>query len=267
MQLFSTGLVFVSVFDSGRLSMAISQTPHQSARLTAPTIEEAVPYGVERLYLNHPRNYLAVPIATAHDLDTSSLIQKHTAGSGSQAKTGAEVLGLIDGHGKTTKRGHLVVQTALSNYETLGDALDDLHSLQRSSTRFVDKRPLWANTLRRIGLQYEPARVIIDTLDGKGPTSLPELVPAVADKTTQPFARELFIDDSVDIPFPRLETTGALESPSAYRGTTVYQLHTCLFHCGVLRSRGSDTSDLQPKESIWALTDAAQSILQSGGQE
>ncbi|MDR5657671.1 hypothetical protein RH831_10835 [Halodesulfurarchaeum sp. HSR-GB] len=235
--------------------------------MTAPTIQEAVPYGVERLYLNHPRSYIAVPIATAHDLDTASLIQKHTAGSGSQAKTGAEVLGLIDGNGNTTARGEQVVQTALGNYETLGAALGDLSNLEGSSGRFVDKRPQWADAVREIGLQYEPARFITEAIANNGPTTLPELVVLVGERASQPFARELFIDDSIDIPFPRLKATGALESPSAYRGTTVYQLHTCLFHCGVLRSRGSDTSNLQPKESVWELTDAAQSILQSGGRQ
>ena len=245
--------------------MASTYSPRQSVQQTAQKTGHGVPYGVDQLYLNHPRSYFIVPIAVAHDLDTASLIQKHAAGSGSQAKTGAEVLGLIDSQGNLTDRGQIIVHHATAKYESHGAALTDLHSLEGSSTRFVEQRPHWAVTARETALAYKPAASIAQVLADHGPSTLPTLVSTVADAETQAFARELFLQNGVETPFSRLEATGTFESPGVYRGTTTYQLKTCLYHCGVLTERGSDTSNLQPKESVWALTDAAHEILRGDG--
>jgi len=216
---------------------------------------------VSHFHLNHPRNYLIAPIAAAHRLDTASLIQKYAAGSGSQAKTGAEVLGLIDSTGDPTTRGQQVISTSESLHGSLTDALVDLHSLHGSSVRFTSKRPAWANTARDIALTYHPAQRIGRVLRENGALSLPQLVKALRESSPDSYVRDLFIRERTDIPLERLVKTDAIFNPSTYKGTTVFQLKTFLFHTGVVRHRGVDTKRLDPEQLQWHLTEEAEAWL------
>lgn len=247
--------------------MAISQSSHHATSPTAPALDNTVPYGVSHFYLNHPRNYLVVPIAVTHPLDTASLIQKHAAGSGSQAKSGAEVLGLINSDGSLTERGETVVATSADLYESPTAALKDLHDLHGSSDRFIDERPQWAETAREIALAYEPARAIATILQDQGETTLPELLVAISESTSEAFARDLFINSETEIPLKRLEATDSLSHPSIYKGTVVFQLKSFLYHCGILKSRGVDTANLIPDKQTWALTEQAHSIVEEPEME
>lgn len=247
--------------------MSLSQPKHVSASPTAPAIENTVPYGVSHFYLNHPRNYLIPAIAAAHSLDTASLIQKYAAGSGSQAKSGSEVLGLLDADNHLTARGVAVVEASQSIYESETTALKDLHSLHGSSARFVDERPQWAETVRETALSYRPAQVIASILQETGTLSLPDLLVEVSETESIPFARDLFIKSGTEIPFRRLKQTNSLGNPAIYKGTTVYQLKSFLYHCGVLEAPGVDTGDLDPSEQTWTLSEQAHDAVAEAGGE
>jgi hypothetical protein len=50
-----------------------------------------------------------------------------------------------------------------------------------------------------------------------------------------------------------LSTSTPFTRPDIYRGQTVYQLKTLLYHCGLLTERGADTSALVPTQDVWQL--------------
>jgi hypothetical protein len=44
-----------------------------------------------------------------------------------------------------------------------------------------------------------------------------------------------------------------LEDGSVYHSPTVFQLKAILYHAGILTNRGTEPSNLDPNEDVWAL--------------
>ncbi|QGA82062.1 hypothetical protein [Halomicrobium sp. LC1Hm] len=214
--------------------------------------------------LNHPKNYLAYPLAVAHDGETDRLVADHIVGAVDAARQGAAFLGLIDAEPRPTLTplGREVVRFGLDAFGTLAAALADFESYRRSRKRFVDVAPRWGQVARRVVYAYPATTLLVEELqqmhdDGIEAPSLVELVEWLhAHHPT--FTVELFFrgDEAVR---ERVLTEGgdlraaALSAGRVYHSPTVFQLKAMLYHAGLLTDRGAEPSKLDPERDTWAL--------------
>jgi hypothetical protein len=89
------------------------------------------------------------------------------------------------------------------------------------------------------------------------PPILPTVVENLFD-TSPTFAVELFIRDTEEARSAVLTDDGELITPSlleshVYRSVVAYQFKQMLYHSGILAESGSDSSNLEPRESDWRL--------------
>jgi hypothetical protein len=215
--------------------------------------------------LNHPKNYLGVPLALYHDGDAQSLVDAHVVGAVDDAFRGAEFLGLIrDEHGQNrlTSLGEELVRFALREYQSVSDALEAFEGWKRSRKRFIDVAPLWGELTRRVVFAYPATQLLVEELqqmhdDGIEHPSLVDLVEWMHVHHST-FTVELFLRGDDDVRERALTDDGGLrpsvlEDGVIYHSPTVFQLKAMLYHAGILTERGAEPSNLDPSSDEWCL--------------
>lgn len=217
--------------------------------------------------LNHPKNYLAYPLALYHSEDTESILESYVVSATADARRGAVFLGLVadrHDHDALTALGEEVVRFALERYGSVETALAGFDDWRGSRVRFRDLAPEWGMLTRRVLWAYPATQRLVEELqtmheDGIRRPSLVEFVKWL--HVTHPtFAVELFLRSTDDVRTRVLNSDGELrtdqlEDGTIYHSPTVFQLKAMLYHAGILTERGAEPHRLSPTEDIWALSE------------
>ncbi|WP_256297224.1 hypothetical protein [Haloarchaeobius salinus] len=219
--------------------------------------------------LNHPKNYLAYPVALALDGDTESLLAEHVVAATDSARGGASFLGLVDIAGpreELTPLGREVVRFARREHGDLDAAIRTFEDWKRSRTRFYDLAPRWGLLTRRVVFDYPATQLLVEELqhlhdDGFSEPSLPRFVRYLHELHPS-VTVELFLRGDEDVRERALTADGELRDEplhdgAMYHSPTVFQLKALLYHAGILTERGREPSRLTPDEDVWALRDRA----------
>jgi hypothetical protein len=218
--------------------------------------------------LNHPKNYLAYPLALSHPDDTDAVLAANVVRATADARRGAAFLGLIETRPERadgtalTPLGAEVVRFALRRYDSVDAALGAFESWQRSSRRFCDLAPEWGLLVRRVVWAYPATQLLVTELqtmhdDGVTEPSLVDLVEWL--HTQHPtFTVELFVRGTGDARARVLDGDGglrreALADGETYHAPTVFQLKAMLYHAGILTDRGAEPHRLDPTTDVWRL--------------
>jgi hypothetical protein len=215
--------------------------------------------------LNHPKNYIAVPLAVYHDDDTRGVVEEHVVAAVDDAMRGATFLGLVDERGPEpglTALGREVVRFALREYDSVERAVEQFAEWQRSRSRFTEVAPLWGELVRRVVFAYPATELLVTELqqmhdDGLGAPSLVELVEWLH-RHHSAFTVELFLRGDEDMRERVLCEDGSLRTDqladgNVYHSPTVFQLKAMLYHAGILTERGAEPSNLDPRTDEWRL--------------
>ncbi len=215
--------------------------------------------------LNHPKNYLAVPLAVYHDDNTTRLIDTHVVSAVDDAVRGALFLGVVIKNGpylQLTALGEEVVRFALREYNTVDSALREFEKWQRSRKRFTEVAPRWGLLTRRVIFDYPATELLVTELqqmhdDGVASPTLPTLVQWLHIQHPT-FTVELFIRGDEGIRERVLTEDGELRDEelldgNIYHSPTVFQLKAMLYHAGLLTERGTEPSNLTPETDSWEL--------------
>jgi hypothetical protein len=215
--------------------------------------------------LNHPKNYLAVPLAVSHDDDTETVLEDYVVAAVDDAIRGATFLGLVDEHDtgpRLTPLGREVVRFGLRQYDGVDRAVEQFAEWQRSRGRFTDVAPVWGELVRRVVFAYPATELLVTELqqmhdDGLGAPSLVELVEWLH-RHHSAFTVELFLRGDEDVRERVLCEDGGLRTDqladgNVYHSPTVFQLKAMLYHAGVLTERGAEPSNLDPQADEWQL--------------
>jgi len=215
--------------------------------------------------LNHPKNYLAYPLAQYHPEETTAVLADRVVAATDDAKRGALCLGLIEeraGRVVLTGLGREVVRFALDRHGSVDAALDCFAGWRRSRKRFCTLDPGWGQVARRVVWAHPAARLLITELqtmydDGIEAPSLVDVVTWL--HVTHPaFAIELFVRGTDGARQRVLDAAGelqpaALRDGNVYHAPTVFQLKAILYHVGMLEARGSEPHRLDPPSDSWRL--------------
>lgn len=216
--------------------------------------------------LNHPKNYLGYPLAHYADSPTDDLMKENkVVREIDSARQGAAFLNLIDDHPdgvQLTPLGREVVRFALNRYDSVEDALATFPNWYRKSKCFYDLAPAWGQLTRRIVFAYPATQLLVEEIqhlhdDYVEDPTLVELVEYLHERHPS-FTIELFIRGTDDARERVLSQDGELhQTPltdgNIYHSPTVFQLKAMLFHAGLLTKRGSEPSNLDPADDVWAL--------------
>jgi hypothetical protein len=215
--------------------------------------------------LNHPKNYLAYPLAVAHSAATERLLSERVVRAVEDARKGAEFLNLVDDapdRVRLTPLGDEVVRFALAEYGSVDDALREFGGWKRSRKRFCDVAPKWGLLTRRIVYEYPATKLLVEEIQNMHDEWISEpTLPQVVERLHglhPSFAVELFVRGDDDVRSRVLTADGELRAEpltdgSVYHSPTVFQLKAMLYHAGILTSRGTEPSNLDPTEDTWAL--------------
>ncbi len=215
--------------------------------------------------LNHPKNYLAYPLALYHPEETDAVISEYVVGETDGARNGAAFLGLVserpDGV-QLTPLGREVVRFAVNRHGTVESAVESFQRWKRSGQRFCEIAPEWGLLTRRVMWTYPATKLLVEELqtmydDGIEDPSLVEFLEWLHVQHPA-FAIELFVRGTERVRRRVLETDGELdlvsiEDGSVYHSPTVFQLKTMLFHAGILAERGTEPHRLDPTTDSWQL--------------
>ncbi len=216
--------------------------------------------------LNHPKNYLAYPLAVYHPDDTETVMADRVVRAVDSAQKGAQFLGLIvdrpDGDERLTPLGQEVVRFALDRYDSVAAALDTFEEWHGSRGRFCEVAPEWGLLARRVVWAYPATKLLVEELqtmhdDGIDHPSLVELV-AWLHVQHPTITVELFFGGTESVRSRVLNGDGALQSDaltdgSVYHAPTVFQLKALLYHAGILAERGAEPHRLDPTADGWQL--------------
>lgn len=211
---------------------------------------------VRRFKLNHPKNYLAVPLAETAAADTEFLIREYAVNLPRRARRGAEETGLIESDGTLTALGEAAVVTATNTHGSARETLEAFETLHGSPRRFIDEFPAWRGIAKRVAFQYDPTSQLVSFLRQQGQLRLYELTWLLW-KHDPALAETVFLHPGVTATYDVNEDTppesAVLRDPSSYRSECTFQYKAFLYHCGILDSRGDYTSRLDPTNDTWAL--------------
>lgn len=215
--------------------------------------------------LNHPKNYLAYPLAINHSESTRALIEEYVVKAPKAARDGAAFLGLVDktpNEDQLTALGKEVVRFALSKYENVRIALQEFETWKRSRKRFIDIAPAWGQLTRWIVFSYPATTLLVEELQrlhegGHGSSTLRQLVIHLYQQHPS-FTIELFIRDDENARERVFATEDSLDRAvltdgSVYQSSTTFQLKAILFHAGILTERGAEPHRIDPADDIWQL--------------
>jgi hypothetical protein len=215
--------------------------------------------------LNHPKNYLAYPLAVSHCDDTETVIAERVVGATDSARRGAAFLGLLEerpDRTALTPLGEEVVRFALDRYGSVDAALAEFEQWQGSRTRFCDLSPEWGMLARRVVWQYPATQLLVEelqTMHGDG-IEAPSLVDLVEWMHVQhpTFTVELFLRGTDGVRARVLDEEGTLRADEltdgeVYHSPTVFQLKAMLYHAGIVTERGAEPHRLDPTADVWTL--------------
>jgi len=218
--------------------------------------------------LNHPKNYLAYPLAVHHAADTEDVLAERVVRAVDDARTGAAFLNLVDDDPdrvRLTPLGREVVRFALREYGSVDDALHAFDDWKRSRKRFCDIAPKWGMLTRRVVYAYPATTLLVEELqqmhaDRIAEPTLPQLVEYLHELHPS-FAVELFVRGDEDVRSRVLDADGELQTAAltdgaVYHSPTVFQLKAMLYHAGILTTRGAEPSNLVPAADTWALRES-----------
>ncbi|GAA0721059.1 hypothetical protein J2744_000381 [Halorubrum trapanicum] len=218
--------------------------------------------------LNHPKNYLAYPLAASHERDTEQVLAEHVVRATDDARMGAAFLNLIDDQpaaARLTPLGREVVRFALREYGSVEAAIAKFDDWKRSRERFCDLAPKWGMLTRRVVYAYPATQLLVEELqhiheDGISEPSLPEVVEYLHELYPS-LTVELFVRGDDDVRSRVLNADGELQRElltdgNVYHSSTVFQLKAMLYHAGILTSRGAEPSNLDPAADVWALRES-----------
>ncbi|WP_224267786.1 hypothetical protein [Haloprofundus salinisoli] len=215
--------------------------------------------------LNHPKNYLGVPLALYHDGVTDEILAERVVGATTDARRGAAFLGLTDerpDRTELTSLGEEVVRFALHRYDSVDAALATFDDWRGSRKRFCDLAPEWGLVARRVVWAYPATQLLVKELqtmhdDGIRDPSLLDLVEWV--HVLHPtFTVELFVRGTDEARRRVLDEEGglrveALRDGNVFHSPTVFQLKAMLYHAGILTERGAEPHRLEPETDVWRL--------------
>lgn len=215
--------------------------------------------------LNHPKNYLGVPLALYHSDNTDEILTEYVVRAVDDARRGAAFLGLIEDHPSgpiLMALGEEVVRFALHRYGSVEDALACFEDWQRSQARFVDLAPEWGLLTRRVVWAYPATTRLVEALQsmhdaGIESPSLVEFVTWVHSEHPT-FTIELFLRGTEDVRRRVMDEDGELQTEaltdgSVFHAPTVFQLKAMLYHAGILTERGAEPHRLDPTTDVWQL--------------
>ena len=215
--------------------------------------------------LNHPKNYLGVPLAVHLGDDPRAVVDNRIVGAVDDAFRGAAFLDLVDdsrGRVALTSLGEEVVRFALREYGSVDAALAEFERWKGSRKRFVDIAPRWGEVARRVVFAYPATQLLVEELQQMQDDAVadPSLVDLVEWLHVQypTFTVELFVRGDGDVRERVLTEDGdvrpgELRDGAVYHSPTVFQLKAMLYHAGVVTERGSEPSNLDPTADTWAL--------------
>lgn len=226
---------------------------------------------------NHPKNYigyvLALGLADSRD-EADRMTEDYVTGGPDMARRGAQNMGLVtherNGQGHTyslTERGEWLYNEAPDRFEerTVIEVLEQFDTMRGARKRFVDVFPAFGEIAPDI-IQGDPAVArLVTLLDeihnikrsfGEYAVKTDELYGSIEEQDRE-FATKLLIRDNDRVRKninSHVLTTGELEDGTAiYRSPTTYQLKNLCWHMGVLQSKGTQATDLVPRELEWSL--------------
>jgi hypothetical protein len=215
--------------------------------------------------LNHPKNYLAYPLAHYHEETTETLLERHVVGATDDARRGAEFLGLVEqvpSGVSPTPLGEEVVRFALHRHGSVDAALPVFENWKRSRKRFCDVAPEWGLLARRVVWAYPATQLLVEELqtmhdDGVTEPSLVDLVEWLHVQHPT-FTVELFVRGTDAVRSRVLSDDGELRvaelvDGNVFHSPTVFQLKTMLYHAGLLADRGREPHRLDPTGDTWRL--------------
>ena len=203
--------------------------------------------------VNHPKNYLGYALALAADGETDALYADNVIKAISGGRRGAILLHLVDEQPTGDSLTHLgaeVVRFAQERHGSVMAALATFNEWKRRQTRFTELAPRWAQLARSIVIQYEPTRLIVESLerlhqDGTQDATLAD-VAREATRINQPLAVEVFFTQHRrgDV----LTAEGAIDQsvlsdPTVYKSGIHFQFKYQLYHLGILTTGGTDDKD------------------------
>jgi hypothetical protein len=218
--------------------------------------------------LNHPKNYLAYPLAVHHAADTAEILAERVVRAVDDARKGAAFLNLVDDDQdriRLTPLGREVVRFALREYGSVDDALHAFDDWKRSRKRFCDVAPKWGMLTRRVVYEYPATKLLVEELQHMHEDRIPEpTLPKVVEYLHElhpSFAVELFVRGDDEVRSRVLNADGELQSAAltdgnVYHSPTVFQLKAMLYHAGILTRRGDEPSNLDPTADIWKLQES-----------
>ncbi|WP_423751705.1 hypothetical protein [Salinirarus marinus] len=218
--------------------------------------------------LNHPKNYLAYPLAVHHPAGTREILAEFVVRAVDDARKGAAFLNLVDDDPdrvRLTSLGKEVVRFGLRECGSVDDALRQFDAWKRSRKRFVDVAPKWGALTRRVVYEYPATKLLVEEVqrmheDGIAEPTLPQVVEYLHELHPS-FAIELFVRGDEEVRSRVLNADGelqyeALRDGSVFHSPTVFQLKAMLYHAGILTSRGSEPSNLEPATDTWKLRES-----------
>jgi hypothetical protein len=248
------------VLDDGKWSEAVlpaEPTPQPwSVGSTASALDGA---GIARsLQLNHPLNYLVVPVLAAEAKNEGGLFAEMerrwpalgTLGTRRHAISGAQTLRLIDASLLPTAEGRAVADLLRS----LGFVPEAEHFKRR---RLAEAAPAFAAVARFVFLQQSAVRLILRTLsEAGGALVLPQLLER-SYRVDAMLSGALFLEDPSVGSVVFGELSGADYNPS-----TVFKLKQNLWHAGLLAtgahaSAGTKAAEFSPYDDTWSIEKSA----------
>ncbi|MEZ3115052.1 hypothetical protein RYH80_03850 [Halobaculum sp. MBLA0147] len=231
---------------------------------------QASPQGVARnpFGLNHPKNYLAVPLAVTADGETSERFREAAVDVFGDAVRGAVALGLVERHAGSVRLRPLGAEVVRFAERVEGDVADGLNRIDDwtgSRRRFCDLAPRWGDLARRVLYRYPATETLVTELQRLADDGVPE--PSVVDLVVRlhelrpAFAVELFVRGTDDARRRVLDDRGALREraltdANVYHSPTLFQYKTMLYHAGLLAERGTEPSNVDdPTATNWGLRD------------
>lgn len=215
--------------------------------------------------LNHPKNYLAYPLAVSHPDDTERVLADRVVDAVDSARTGASFLGLHTERPdrvELTPLGEEVVRFALDRYGSVDAALADFEEWKRSRARFCELAPDWGLLTRRVVWAYPATQLLVEEIQTMFDDGIPE--PSLVDLVEwlhvhhPTFTVELFLRGTENVRGRVLDGDGTLRideltDGDVYHSPTVFQLKAMLYHAGILADRGAEPHRLDPTTDSWAL--------------
>ena len=243
--------------------------------------------------LNHPKAYIGWAVALKKGGDRESadeLCSEYVIGATDQARRGAMHMGLVEspsrGEYELTDHGVDVVTETLDLFpgNNYTQVLEFFDSLRRSSKRFVEKAPKFAELAPKMMLGDDGARRLVElmqdvhetveTEDDEEGYSLQTLFRELW-KRDPVFAAKAFIrqdgnirqqvlggtpdewtDDVAMLDQEALES-GTIEidgeERAIFRDATVFQFKAIAYHMGVLTQQGREATEIDPTGDMWCL--------------